>query len=222
MKTKYKAVIFDLDGTLLNTLDDLTDSVNEFLAEAGKPQRTSEEIRQFLGDGALELVRRSLPPEYPAEDLPDALRAYKEIYARNMHHWTRPYLGVVPLLADLQHAGIRTAVVSNKPDQATRALCEEQFGRLIDAAVGDRPGVRRKPDPEAVDRIIADFGLSPGDVLYVGDSEVDVETAKRAGLDGAAVTWGFRTAEELEAAGAERLVHQPEEIAILAGVHPGP
>lgn len=209
---KYKTVIFDLDGTLLDTLDDLVTSVNEYLAASGHPQRTREEIRGFLGYGAMELVRDALPEPLPPEELEKAVEDYKKVYRRNMTDSTRPYAGIMDMLRDLNKAGVKTAVVSNKPDNSVVDLCREMFGGLVDIAAGDQPGYPRKPDPHLVKHVMRKLDADPATTLYVGDSEVDVETAKNAGVHGAAVTWGFRDRDVLEQQNPEYLVDSPQEL----------
>lgn len=210
---KAQAVLFDLDGTLLDTLQDLVDSVNELLAQNGLPQKSFEEIRSYMGNGAAELVQCALPTRVPKAELQDYLRQYREIYARNMEKHTKPYPGLPELLKKLQEAGIKTGVISNKPDWAARKLSEKAFGSLLDGAVGDRPGkVKRKPDPEPLELMMRELGVDPQKTIYVGDSEVDIETARNAGIEGVAVSWGFRDRPFLEKQAPDHLVDTPEEL----------
>lgn len=217
---KYSTVIFDLDGTLLDTLDDLVISVNEYLEEQGHPLRTRDEIRSFLGYGAMELVRDSLPAPLPPEELDKAVEDYKKVYRRNMEDNTKPYDGIMEMLKNLKKAGVRTAVVSNKPDNSVRDLCQVMFGDLVDIAAGDQPGFARKPNPQLVEHIMNELGADPAATLYVGDSEVDVETAKNAGVHGVAVTWGFRDRDVLEAEKPDYLVDTPSELTEIIGAGP--
>lgn len=218
MALRYKAAIFDLDGTLLNTLDDLWASVNEYLGRHGLPARSRMEVRSFLGNGARELIRRSLPVPVTDGELDKAVSEYKKIYERNMSRSTRPYDGIPQLLLALREAGIQTAVVSNKPDHATRSLVESLLPGLLTVAVGDRPDAPRKPDPGTVLGILDRLGVRPQDALYVGDSEVDVRTAKNAGMDSAAVAWGFRDRDLLESEKPIYLVETPAQLAGVLGV----
>lgn len=208
-----EAVLFDLDGTLLDTLNDLVLSVNEVLALNNLPQRDFDEIRAFTGNGAVELIQSALPARVSDEELQPYLEQYRQIYAKNMEKHTKPYAGIRDLLSNLHSAGIRTGVISNKPDWATRKLAEEAFGTLLDAVVGDRPGkVRRKPDPEPLEQMMKELGVDPAKTLYVGDSEVDIETARNAGLEGVAVSWGFRERPFLEKKHPDHLVDSPAEL----------
>ena len=205
-----KAVLFDLDGTLLDTLGDLTNAVNYLLKKHGFPERGSQEIRSYLGNGARELVRLSLPQKVSEDELDGYLEEYKLYYNAHSKIETKPYDGVVELLKSLRKRGILTAVVSNKPDLATRILCEEYFGELVDFALGDRPDIKRKPDAEPIRFVIKKLNCSA--VVYVGDSEVDVMTAKNAGIPCISVTWGFRDLELLEEYGAEIFANDVKEL----------
>ncbi|MBD5559122.1 MAG: HAD-IIIA family hydrolase [Clostridia bacterium] len=208
-----RAVLFDLDGTLLDTLQDLVDSVNELLEKNGLPQRSFAEIRSYMGNGAAELVQCALPQRVGEAELEEYLRQYREIYAKNMERHTGPYPGIPEMLQKMKDAGIKTGVISNKPDWATRKLSGKALGTLLDAAVGDRPGeVRRKPDPQPLELMMEQFGVSPQETIYVGDSEVDIETARNAGLEGIAVSWGFRDRPFLEAERPDHLVDTPDQL----------
>ena len=214
MGTRYETVIFDLDGTLLNTLEDLTNAVNHAMRESGYPERTMEEVRQFVGNGVGKLIRRALPAlaDGDEEAYQETLQAFKSYYARHNNDATAPYAGIEPLLEHLSAAGVRMAIVSNKNDPNVKALARDYFSRWIGLAVGDQEGVRRKPAPDAVLKVMREWGCDPASVLYVGDSGVDVETARNAGVDCAAVCWGFRPEGELRAAGATALFHTPEQL----------
>lgn len=197
----YKAIVWDLDGTLLDTLDDLTDATNHALSGNGLPLRTREEVRRFVGNGIRRLIARAVP-----EGTPDAVRdaVYGDFcpyYAAHCNDRTHPYPGVMELLAGL-HAAVPMAIVSNKADFAVRELAEIYFGRLIPVAVGARDGSRTKPAPDVVLRALGELGAAPASAVYVGDSEVDVETARNAGMSCVSVSWGFRTPDVLRAAGA--------------------
>lgn len=216
-KYRYDAVIFDLDGTLLDTLEDLTTAVNHALRESSYPERTMDEVRQFVGNGVGLLMRRALPAvaDGDEEAYQEALQAFKSYYARHNNNVTAPYEGIVDMLRGLSAAGIKLAVVSNKNDPNVQALTQAYFGPWISAAAGEQEGVRRKPYPDTVQRVMTLFNCPPERALYVGDSDVDVETARNAGVDCAAVLWGFRSEESLRQAGAKVLVRTPAELAAL-------
>lgn len=210
-------VIFDLDGTLLNTLEDLTDSVNHAMEKFGFPVHTIEEIRSFVGNGAPRLIERSIPQgkENPSYDA--VLAAFKEHYAAHCEDKTNPYEGIMPLLSQLQDKGYRMAVVSNKFDGAVKRLCEKYFGGYIEVAIGESADVKRKPAPDTVYRALRELSCDASRAVYVGDSEVDIQTAKNASLPCISVTWGFRTGEQLRDAGAEEklMIETPQALVPL-------
>ncbi len=210
-------VIFDLDGTLLNTLEDLTDSVNHAMEEFGFPLHTIEEIRSFVGNGAPTLIERSIPQgkENPSYDA--VLAAFKEHYAAHCEDKTNPYEGIMELLAQLKEKGYRMAVVSNKFDGAVKRLCGKYFGDYIEAAIGESADVKRKPAPDTVYQALCELSCDASRAVYVGDSEVDIQTAKNASLPCISVTWGFRTEERLKDAGADGklMIRNPQELVPL-------
>lgn len=207
-------IIFDLDGTLLNTLEDLTDSVNHAMETFGFPVHTIEEIRSFVGNGAPKLIERSIPQgtENPSYDA--VLAAFKEHYAAHCEDKTNPYEGIMELLAQLKEKGYRLAVVSNKFDGAVKRLCEKYFGDYIEVAIGESADVKRKPAPDTVYRAIRELSCDASQAVYVGDSEVDIQTARNASLPCISVTWGFRTEEQLKGAGADRklMIGNPQSL----------
>ena len=205
MKT---GILFDLDGTLLDTLADLAGSVNHVLASFGYPQRTVEEVRQFVGNGAARLIAQAVPEG--ANPAP-VLAAFQPYYSAHCQIKTKPYEGIPELLAALRRAGVRTAVVSNKPDETTRTLAARFFPEL-DGAMGQREGIASKPAPDMVRAALDQLHAAPEETLYVGDSEVDVATARNAGLDMIGVAWGFRGRAALEAAGAPLVADTPEQL----------
>ncbi len=211
----YQAAVFDLDGTLLNTLEDLADSTNYALAACGCPPRTLEEIRTFVGNGVGQLIRRALPPDSAPEREAGCLACFQAHYLQNMEHKTAPYPGVIPLLDRLGAAGVKLAVVSNKFDGAVKGLCMRYFGPQIPVAIGESPAVARKPAPDGVRRALAELGCGPEAAVYVGDSEVDLLTAQNAGLPCISVTWGFRPRALLLERGAALLADTPEALAEL-------
>lgn len=205
-------ILFDMDGTILDTLDDLCDSVNVILREKGYPERSREEIRRFVGNGARVLIDRAMPEESSEAEREEALERYKAYYEAHCEIKTKPYDGVAALMRTLRSEGKKVAVISNKPDAAVRKLCASQFPGCVDAAVGDTPERRRKPAPDNVFAAIERLGGRKEDAVYVGDSEVDAETARAAGIPLVAVSWGFRDREELLRAGAETIADTAEEL----------
>lgn len=211
----YKAVLFDMDGTLLDTLEDLRDSTNHVLAQMGFAQRSLEEMRTFVGNGAEMQLRRALGGHADDETVKRALSIYKPYYEAHCRNKTKPYAGVLTLLEKLKEQGVKMAVVSNKPDAAVKKLNEEYFGGRMDFAVGPVEGRRCKPWPDMVETAMKVLGAEKNSTVYVGDSEVDVQTGKNAGLDVIAVSWGFREREQLVEAGADRIAETAEELAAL-------
>lgn len=209
---KQQAILFDLDGTLLNTLDDLTDSVNTTLRTHGFPLRSREEIRKFLGNGSEFLMRSALPQGEREDIFAACLAEYQAYYRTHMEEKTAPYDGILPLLKTLRESGRRIGVVSNKFDAAVQGLCEKYFPNCIDAAAGETEGMRRKPAPDMLFAVAKRLGIETSDCLYIGDSEVDIQTAKNAGIECVSVCWGFRDAAFLEQAGAAQTVHTPREL----------
>ena len=211
----YKTVIFDLDGTLLDTLQDLADSTNFALAAHHMPPRTVGEVRAFVGNGVGLLIHRAVPAGTPPEEEAACLADFRAHYLDNMEHKTAPYPGIPELLDRLRAAGISTAVVSNKFDGAVKGLCRRYFGARIPVAIGESAGTARKPAPDTVFRALAELGADPAGAVYVGDSVVDIATAKNAGLPCVSVSWGFRDAAFLAEHGAARIVHTPAALAEL-------
>lgn len=209
---KYKLVIFDLDGTILDTLEDLADAVNHALTECGYPLRTIEEVRRFVGNGIRKLIERAVPAGLPEGEIDRVHRIFSAYYQEHCADKTRPYEGILPLLERLRAAGCLTAVVSNKADVAVQPLCQRYYDGLFDYAVGEREGIRRKPAPDAVEEVLIRLRAEAAEAVYIGDSEVDIQTAENAGLDSIIVTWGFRDRAFLESQGGRQLVDRPEEI----------
>ncbi|MBE7007688.1 MAG: HAD family hydrolase [Ruminococcaceae bacterium] len=208
----YQTILFDMDGTVLDTLYDLWASTNEVLREMGYPERTMEEIRSYVGNGARNQLRRALGEGCAEEAVDRALALYQPYYAAHCREHTKPYDGVLELLRALDAAGKNLAVVSNKPDRAVKLLNTEHFGALVPVAIGETPERRRKPEPDTVFAALDALGASKDGAVYVGDSEVDVATAKNAGLPLIAVSWGFRARAALRAAGAETIADTPAEV----------
>ena len=211
----YATILFDMDGTVLDTLQDLWASTNAVLRELGYPERSLDDIRSYVGNGARNQIRCALPEGSGDAAIDDALARYRAYYAAHCRDHTKPYSGVTETLRRLKRAGKKLAVVSNKPDAAVRLLAAEHFGGLLDVAIGETPALRRKPAPDMADAALAALGADKSGAVYVGDSEVDVETARNAGLPLIAVSWGFRSREALTAAGAETVADTPEELLAL-------
>lgn len=209
-----KAVIFDLDGTLLNTLDDLANSINYALKTLGYPVRTLEEVQHFVGNGMKKLVERALPAGSSETAAAECLSVFSEYYLLHMSDCTAPYPGILPLLETLQAHGIKLGIVSNKMDTAVRELKEHYFSSLIDIACGTPPD-KKKPDPFCVLEAASLLQVPLSDCIYVGDSHVDVETARNAGIPCIGVTWGFAGKEALRSCGPQYLADTPEEISGL-------
>ncbi len=208
----YKAFVFDLDGTLLDTLDDLTNAVNYALQEVGLPSRTKDEVRSFVGDGIARLIERAVGEH--TEKAPMALALFKEYYALHCAEKTKPYEGILPLLQTLKEKGIKTAVLSNKADFAVKSLAKSYFDGLLLEAVGENEsaGIFKKPAPDSLLAVIERLEVTKAQTLYIGDSDTDIQTAKNAGVDCICVTWGFREKEFLQNHGGKRFVDKPSEL----------
>ncbi|NMA08589.1 MAG: HAD family hydrolase [Clostridiales bacterium] len=208
----YKCAIFDLDGTLLNTLPDLTDCVNQTLRHFGLPERKSEEIMAFLGSGRTHLIRSASGIDTQPR-LEEICVWYDACYGANYRHLTHAYDGIADALEQVQAAGIKMAVLSNKQHEMTVPLVAECLpGIRFGAVFGQRPNVALKPEAGAVTEILDALGCTRDECIYFGDSDVDVRTARNAGVEMVAVTWGFRSVETLRKAGAVRFIHTPAEI----------
>lgn len=210
---KYHTILFDLDGTLLNTLEDLTDAVNYVMDAYDFPEHSIEDVRCFVGNGIRVLMQRAIPEGEENPQFDEAFELFKRYYLAHNKVKTRPYDGIMELLGELKKRGVHMAIVSNKNQPTVEALCEEEFQGLISVAVGDGEGRARKPAPDGPMEAIRRLGLSGTEgVLYVGDSEVDAQTAKNAGLGCVLVTWGFRTRQEMAPYAAFSFIDRPEEL----------
>lgn len=209
---KYTAIIFDLDGTLLDTLDDLADSVNHTMEVFGWPLRTREEVRAFVGNGLRRLMQLSVPDGENNPRFEEAVREQGSFYHLNCNNRTSPYPGIMELLAKLRDDGYKLAIVSNKANGAVQELSRIYFRDLIDTSVGESTGVRRKPYPDTVLKVMENLKFSKDECLYVGDSEVDIRTARNADIDCASVLWGFRSRKQLEECKAEVFCSNTEEL----------
>lgn len=209
---KYTMAIFDLDGTILNTLEDLADSTNYALRTCGYPERTIDEVRRFVGNGIRKLVERAVPAGTSVCEMDRVHETFNRYYQVHCADKTRPYDGILKLLRDLKEDGCKLAVVSNKADYGVQELCRQYFDKVFDFAVGEREGIRKKPFPDSVDEVLKTFGVERNEAVYIGDSEVDIETAANAHIDHIIVEWGFREKDFLISQGAEVLVSKTEEI----------
>jgi phosphoglycolate phosphatase len=210
----FDAVLFDLDGTLLDTLEDIADAANRALARHGHPLHPVASFRYFVGEGARTLVERTLPENARVKETIDRLYAeFLGEYARNWKAKTRPYDGVPGLLDGLVERGVKIAVLSNKPDDFTRRCVEELLEHwTFDAVLGHHDGIAPKPDPAGALEIARTLGVPSGRILFAGDSAIDMETARAAGMFPVGVLWGFRTREELESSGARAVIESPSEL----------
>lgn len=211
----YTSILFDLDGTLLDTLGDLTAAMNRTLTRHGLPERTRQQMCAALGNGARRLMELSVPAGTDGALFETLLAEYNADYAAHCRIETAPYPGVDALLRQLHAQGRKLAIVSNKPDEAVRALRAEFFAGTISIAVGEKTGIRRKPAPDTLLAAMAQLGADPASTVYVGDSEVDIATARAAGLPCISVLWGFRDRDVLEQAGAQQFAANADELARL-------
>jgi phosphoglycolate phosphatase len=210
----FQAVLFDLDGTLLDTLDDLADSTNLALSKLGLPEHPAEAYKEFIGDGIENLVRRAVPADRrDSATLAECGRLTREHYAARWAEKTRPYDGVADLLDALTNRGVRMTVFSNKPDEFTQ-LCVARLlaGRRFEVVLGATAALPKKPDPAGALLIAERLQLSPAEVVYLGDTGTDMQTAVAAGMFPVGALWGFRAAEELLAAGARALIERPQDL----------
>ena len=218
MPMKPTTYIFDLDGTLLNTLEDLSSSVNHAMEQCHYPTHSIEEVRKMVGNGVRRLIERAVPEGTSADDTQRALSIFQEYYLAHNEDKTQPYDGIIPMLKELKQRGYKIAVVSNKFDKATKALCKKYFPGLIDVAIGENEsqGIRKKPHPDMVSLALRQLFSSAGEAIYIGDSEVDIATAQNSGLHCISVLWGFRTKSFLLGNGAKILVDKPSDIIHLS------
>lgn len=209
---KYKAVIFDLDGTLLYTLEDLTDADNYVMRKFGYPEHTIDEVRSFVGNGIKLLIERSIPDGNKNPDFEAAFSEFKSYYTDHCQIKTRPYDGIMELLSKLYELGYKLAIVSNKNQAAVTELNDIYFKDFISTAIGEMDGVRKKPAPDTVLKALSELGVTADDAVYVGDSDVDRETAKNSDMDCVSVTWGFRDRELLESLNPYAIIDTPKDL----------
>jgi phosphoglycolate phosphatase len=209
---KYDTILFDLDGTLLDTIEDITDSVNYVLALYNFPSRSIAEIRRFVGGSAAHLIELSIPDGLNNPQFEKCLAAFRQHYLRNMQNKTGVYKGIPQLLGQLAKLNYKMAIVSNKFDNAAKELTEVYFGDYIKVALGESENISKKPAPDIVFKALEALGSIADKTIYVGDTEVDVKTAKNAGVVIIGVTWGFRDREVLEQEEADYIIDSPQEL----------
>ena len=209
---KYDTVIFDLDGTLLNTLEDLANAVNFVMRNNDYPVRTLEEVRQFVGNGIRRLMERAVPENVTGEQFERVFEQFRSYYTEHCQIKTRAYDGIQSLLKALDEKGYAMAIVSNKNHAAVCELNEIYFKEYISVAIGQKDGIRKKPAPDTVLQALKELGKEKETAIYVGDSEVDFATAKNSGMDCVLVTWGFRTTEELSEYEPKAFIERPEKL----------
>lgn len=207
-----KAVIFDLDGTLLYTLEDLTDSTNYALSAFDYPPKTIEEVKSFVGNGVSLLIERAIPNGKSNPNFNECLELFKTHYSQNMYNKTMPFDGIIKTLTTLKNDGYMLGVVSNKFDSAVKELCNRYFNGLIDIAIGQREGINKKPSPDSVLEVMKELDVTPDESVYIGDSEVDILTAQNCNIPCISVTWGYKSIDFLYDNGAGVLVYSPEEL----------
>ena len=209
---KYELIVFDMDGTILDTLEDLKNSMNYTLKLHNMPERTLDEIRSFVGNGIRRLIELAVVEGTCSEKIDEIHKDFMKHYEVHCADFTRPYNGVNDLIKTLRNRGYKTAVVSNKADAAVQDLCIQYFPGLFDLAIGERPEIAKKPAADMVNLALEQLQVSKENAVYIGDSDVDVATARNSNLDMIAVDWGFRTRKFLMEQGAETIVSNPEEI----------
>ena len=209
---RINTVIFDMDGTVLDTLEDLADAVNYVLVRFGMPARPTEDYRQFFGSGIRHALRCAVPPECPEDVIDAMIPVFREYYNQHCYDKTRPYSGIPELMEELKRRGYKMAIVSNKIDSAVKELNSRFFSDYVSAAIGERPGIRRKPAADTVVACLAELNAATEEAVCIGDSEVDLQTAGNAGLPCIAVLWGFRDKAFLAANGASLFAETPKEI----------
>ncbi len=209
---KYDTYIFDLDGTLLDTLGDLAASCNFALRSHSLPEHSVDDVRRFVGNGVRKLMERAIPQGEANPAFEDAYATFRRHYMEHNLDTTQPYPGIMALLKTLKDEGKNIAVVSNKFYAATRELCRHFFGDYVEVAIGERDGIRKKPAPDTVVEALRELGVGREGAVYIGDSDVDVQTAANSGMPCVSVLWGFRDRDFLIAHGAVTLISSPEEL----------
>ncbi|MBR4277674.1 MAG: HAD-IA family hydrolase [Lachnospiraceae bacterium] len=208
----YKLAVFDMDGTILNTLQDITNAINYALRENGYPERTIDEVRFFVGNGLHKLTERAVPATAGGEDIERVFETLIPYYRAHSADTTKPYDGIKELLQRLKEAGVICAVVSNKANAAVGDLVKDYFDGLFDMWLGESPEIAKKPAPDMTKKVLQTLGFKESEAVYIGDSDVDIMTARNSGLDEILVDWGFRSREFLKEHGAKRIVSSTDEV----------
>ncbi len=209
---EYSTYVFDLDGTLLSTLEDLTTSTNYALQTHGLPMHSIDDVRRFVGNGVKKLIERAVPGGLENPKFEDVYATFRSHYMEHSLDTTRPYPGISETLGELKRRGKRIAVVSNKFYTATQELCRHFFRNSVEVAIGEREGIRKKPAPDTVEEALRQLGVDKADAVYIGDSDVDVATARNSGLPCISVLWGFRDKDFLIQNGAETFITEPSQL----------
>ena len=209
---KKDTIIFDLDGTLLNTLEDLHACFNKAITEYGYPRRTLDEIKSFVGNGIKKAIERALPSNIEESELNKIVNYFRSYYEEHMLELTKPYDGIIGMLEELKANNYKLAVVSNKYDAAVKELCKNYFGKYIDIAIGESEEVRKKPEIDGVMKAIKELNSSIDNSIYIGDSDVDIKTAKNVGIPCISVLWGFRDKDFLIQNGGKLFAEKPKDI----------
>ena len=214
MIREYDTYIFDLDGTLLDTLTDLAASCNYALQQHGMAQRTIDEVRMFVGNGVKKLMERAIPDGLANPLFDEVYQCFRQHYLKHGLDHTAPYPGVLTMLAELKRRNKKIAVVSNKFYRATEELCKHFFDQYVEVAIGEREGIKKKPAPDTVLEALAQLGVTGDNAVYIGDSDVDIATANNCQLPCISVLWGFRDKDFLLRSGATTLISAPEELLV--------
>ncbi len=209
---EYNTYVFDLDGTLLSTLEDLAASTNYALRTHGLPEHSIDDVRRFVGNGVKKLMERAVPGGQGNPKFEEVYATFRSHYLEHSLDTTRPYPGISETLAELKRRGKRIAVVSNKFYTATQELCRHFFSDTVEVAIGEREGIRKKPAPDTVKEALRQLGANKADAVYIGDSDVDVATARNSGLPCISVLWGFRDKDFLIRNGAETFISEPRQL----------
>ena len=209
---EIKYIIFDMDGTLLDSLTDLQNTLNYCFKEEGFPERNYQEVRSFVGNGLRTLIERAVPQGTTDKKIDEILEVFKPHYMAHCMDFTAPYEGVSDMLSALKESGYKMAIVSNKADEALKHLSQQFFGKYIDVAIGERAGMNKKPAPDLVYIAMKELGATKENTVYIGDSEVDYQTAVNSGLPCISVLWGFRDKELLKGYGADCFANTPQEV----------